>query len=68
VHELLEERFQIWIDESLLAGFSAKTLTLAFLGVVDSIFLELVYGNEQKRLEDKLEASWKIYWKGISQR
>ncbi|GIO25793.1 TetR/AcrR family transcriptional regulator [Ornithinibacillus bavariensis] len=68
VHELLENKFQTWLDASLLVGFSARTLTLAFLGVVDSIYLELVYGNDEKRLEEKLEASWKIYWKGISQR
>ncbi|MGX1826314.1 TetR/AcrR family transcriptional regulator, partial [Heyndrickxia sporothermodurans] len=66
VQALLESKFQDWIDANVIVGDVAKTPTLAFLGVVDSIMLELVYGNDEKRLMDKLEASWTVFWRGIS--
>lgn len=66
VQALLEGRFRVWIDADLIAADSARTATLAFSGIVDSIMLELVYGNNQKRLKDKLEASWTVFWRGIS--
>lgn len=66
VKAILECTFQDWLDAKKIVGDSALTLTLAFLGIVDSIMLELVYGNDQKRLEDKLEASWSVFWRGIS--
>jgi hypothetical protein len=68
VQALLEGRFREWIDADFIAADSARTATLAFSGIVDSIMLELVYGNNQKRLKDKLEASWKVFWRGISHR
>ncbi|QQZ08318.1 TetR/AcrR family transcriptional regulator [Heyndrickxia vini] len=66
VQDILESKFQDWIDAKTIIEDTAKTPTLAFLGVVDSILLELVYGNDEKRLKDKLEASWTIFWRGIS--
>jgi len=66
VQTILERKFQDWINDKLIVGESAVTPTYAFLGVVDSILLELVYGNDEKRLKDKLEASWKVFWRGIS--
>ncbi|MEN1935891.1 TetR/AcrR family transcriptional regulator [Paenibacillus sp. 102] len=66
VYVLLENKFQDWIDAKVIVGDIAKTPTLAFLGVIDSIILELVYGNDEKRLKDKLEASWAVFWRGIS--
>ena len=66
VQAVLESKFQDWIDAKILVEDAAKTPTLAFLGVVDSIMLELVYGNDEKRLKDKLEASWTVCWRGIS--
>lgn len=66
IQVVLERKFQDWIDAGAIFGDSAKTTTLAFLGIVDSLMLELVYGNDQKRLKDKLEASWTVYWRGIS--
>jgi AcrR family transcriptional regulator len=66
VQAILESKFQDWIDAKVIVGDVAKTPTLAFLGVVDSIMLELVYGNDEKRLKDKLEASWTVFWRGIS--
>jgi AcrR family transcriptional regulator len=66
VQQMLESKFQDWINSQIINRNSAKVPTLAFLGVVDSILLELVYGNDEKRLKDKLEASWAVFWRGIS--
>ncbi|MED4404206.1 TetR/AcrR family transcriptional regulator [Metabacillus fastidiosus] len=66
VQTILESKFQDWINANLIVGDAAKTPTFAFLGVVDSIMVELVYVNDEKRLKDKLEASWTVFWRGIS--
>ncbi|SIQ43573.1 transcriptional regulator, TetR family [Peribacillus simplex] len=66
VQAILECKFQDWINAKLIVEDAAITPTYAFLGVVDSILLELVYGNDEKRLKDKLAASWKVFWRGIS--
>ncbi|MEK4968486.1 TetR/AcrR family transcriptional regulator [Cytobacillus sp. FSL W7-1323] len=63
---LLQEKFQQWINEGLLHVEHPRIPTLAFFGVVDSIMLELVYMSDTKRLQEKLEASWKVFWRGIS--
>ncbi|KMY49773.1 TetR/AcrR family transcriptional regulator [Peribacillus loiseleuriae] len=63
---ILESKFQDWINAKLIVGDAAITPTFAFLGVVDSILLELVYGNDEKRLQAKLAASWTVFWRGIS--
>lgn len=68
VQAILECKFHDWIDAKLIVEDEAITPTYAFLGVVDSILLELVYGNDEKRLNDKLSASWKVFWRGISQK
>jgi AcrR family transcriptional regulator len=36
----------------------------AFLGVVDGVLIELLYGG-QERMERRLSASWTIYWHGL---
>ncbi|AXI08110.1 TetR/AcrR family transcriptional regulator [Oceanobacillus zhaokaii] len=63
---ILREKFQEWINAELIIDDTALTLTFAYLGVVDSILLELVYGNNEKKLQAKLAASWKVFWRGIS--
>lgn len=68
VKAILECKFHDWINAKLIVEDEAITPTYAFLGVVDSILLELVYGNDEKRLNDKLSASWKVFWRGISQK
>lgn len=67
IQTVLESKFQAWIDAKVIMDDAALTPTLAFLGVVDSIMLELVYGNNEIRLNDKLNASWTVFWRGISQ-
>ncbi|WP_338754544.1 TetR/AcrR family transcriptional regulator [Bacillus sp. FJAT-52991] len=66
VQAILESKFQNWIDAKLIVEDAAKTPTFAFLGVLDSIMLELVYGNDEKQLKEKLEAAWTVFWRGIS--
>jgi AcrR family transcriptional regulator len=66
VQAILENKFQNWINAKIIVGDVAKTPTFAFLGVIDSLMMELVYGNDGKRLKDKLEASWTVFWRGIS--
>ncbi|WP_322099570.1 TetR/AcrR family transcriptional regulator [Gottfriedia endophytica] len=66
VQAILENKFQDWIDTKVIVADVAKTPTLAFLGIVDSLLVELVYVNDEKKLKDKFEASWKVFWRGIS--
>ncbi|GAF65818.1 putative transcriptional regulator [Bacillus sp. TS-2] len=42
-----------------------QTATLAFSALIDSILVELVYGGEA-RTRRKLEATWMIFWKGLT--
>ncbi|MED0587419.1 TetR/AcrR family transcriptional regulator [Bacillus subtilis] len=63
---ILERIFQELIDADEISVKTVKTPYFAFLGVVDSIMMELVYRKDDKRLKDKLEASWTVFWKGIS--
>ncbi|MEC0091188.1 TetR/AcrR family transcriptional regulator [Paenibacillus macquariensis] len=67
IQTVLESKFQDWIDAKAIMEDTASIPTLAFLGVVDSIMLELAYGNNETRLNDKLNASWTVFWRGISQ-
>ncbi len=68
VEAVLTEKFQAWLEVGEIVADHAKTPTLAFFGVVDSILLELVYVNDEQRLRDKLKASWSVFWRGISPR
>ncbi|RJE90937.1 TetR/AcrR family transcriptional regulator [Paenibacillus sp. 1011MAR3C5] len=67
VQAILENKFKDWLEAEAIVGINAKSLTLAFVGVVDTILVELVYGNDAQRLKDKLEACWSVFWRGISQ-
>lgn len=67
IQTVLESKFQDWIDAKAIREDTASIPTLAFLGIVDSIMLELAYGNNEQRLKDKLNASWTVFWRGISQ-
>lgn len=39
--------------------------TAAFLGVLDSLFVELLYGDEH-RLQKRFDASWYMFWMGLT--
>ena len=67
IQTVLESKFQDWINAKVIMEDTALIPTLAFLGIVDSIMLELAYVNNEQRLNDKLNASWSVFWRGISQ-
>ncbi|REK76021.1 TetR/AcrR family transcriptional regulator [Paenibacillus paeoniae] len=66
VQAILENKFKEWLEADAIVAMNAKSVTLAFIGVVDTILIELVYGNDEQRLKDKLEACWSVFWRGIS--
>lgn len=43
----------------------ANRATAAFLGVLDGIWVEMLYGGTE-RLQKRLDASWYLYWRGLS--
>lgn len=63
---LMEEIFRSWVSEGALNTGNARTLTLAYSGVIVAIMVELVYADNRERVADKLAASWSIFWRGIS--
>ena len=57
-------------QEAIEKGEIRKTInadmaTTAFIGVMDSLYVEMLYGNAQ-RLQKRFDASWSIFWEGIS--
>ncbi|MDM5220854.1 TetR/AcrR family transcriptional regulator [Peribacillus sp. NJ11] len=63
---LMEEIFRSWVSEGALNTGNARTLTLAYSGVIVAIMVELVYADNRERVAEKLAASWSIFWRGIS--
>ncbi|AQQ52226.1 TetR/AcrR family transcriptional regulator [Planococcus lenghuensis] len=64
VDELYLKRFEQAVEQKEITRQDAKTATLAFSALIDSICVELVYGGAE-RTERKLEAAWAVYWAGI---
>jgi hypothetical protein len=58
---ILEEAI---IKKEISSSIEAKKATVAFLGVLDGIFVELYGGPE--RSNKRLDASWYLYWRGLS--
>lgn len=42
-----------------------KEVVISFIGLIDSIQIELLYSGTE-RFQRRLNASWKIFWRGIS--
>ncbi|MFK3939174.1 TetR/AcrR family transcriptional regulator [Alkalihalobacillus sp. NPDC078783] len=57
-------RFQAALSEGLMEIEDARSGVLAYLSMVDAIFIELVYGNKE-RAQIKLKALWSIFWRGV---
>ncbi|MFL0361778.1 TetR/AcrR family transcriptional regulator [Pseudobacillus sp. 179-B 2D1 NHS] len=66
VKESLEKKFSEWIEAKVIYGTDPQIPTIAYIGIIDAIMVELVYTNSLKKVEDRLEASWKVFWRGIS--
>ncbi|MEC3884960.1 TetR/AcrR family transcriptional regulator [Halobacillus sp. HZG1] len=53
--------------EEVAAEVGKKQVASAYLALLDSLYVDMLYGGPH-RLERRLEASWYIYWRGISYR
>lgn len=53
------------LEGKIDANIGSKRATSAFLGILDSVFVELLYG-EPDRVEKRIDASWYLYWRGLS--
>ncbi|RIW28924.1 TetR/AcrR family transcriptional regulator [Bacillus salacetis] len=66
----LEEIFFPVIKEAAENGEISSEIevyqaTSAFLGVLDGIYVEMLYGGPE-RLKKRLDASWYLFWRGLS--
>lgn len=66
----VEEHLLLVIEKAIVRGeinstIGAKRATAAFLGVLDGIFVEMLYGGSE-RLMKRLDASWYFYWRGLT--
>jgi AcrR family transcriptional regulator len=66
----LEELFIPIIKKAVAEGTISSMIgeeraTAAFLGLLDAILVEMVYGGPE-RLTKRLDASWYVFWHGLS--
>jgi len=66
----VEKHLLLVVEKAMLEGEISSTIdsqraTSAFLGVLDGIFVEMLYGGSE-RLIKRLDASWYLYWRGLS--
>ncbi|WP_059104528.1 TetR/AcrR family transcriptional regulator [Shouchella shacheensis] len=66
VEAMLREVFQKAIELEAVSGSDPAVPTLAYLGILDAIAMEIVYEGGSNRVEQKLEASWHVFWRGIA--
>ncbi|MEC0225687.1 TetR/AcrR family transcriptional regulator [Paenibacillus alba] len=67
--DTLEKMLIPVFDQAIAAGdissdISSNTATIAFLAVLDGMFVELLFGGTERSLK-RIEASWFVYWRGI---
>jgi AcrR family transcriptional regulator len=65
VETLLIPIFQQAFDDKSSGSVDAEQATIAYMGVWDSMLVEMLYGGPERALK-RLEASWQFYWRGIS--
>ncbi|WP_400247615.1 TetR/AcrR family transcriptional regulator [Niallia sp. JL1B1071] len=63
---LIGQKCVKWIEKGQLSIKDANTFNSAFTGIIIAIMVEIVYFNSGKRVDDKLEALWEVFWKGVS--
>lgn len=66
----LEELLVPVMDKAMVEGEISSTIgaeraTTAFLGVLDGILVEMLYGGPERMIK-RLDASWYLYWRGLS--
>jgi AcrR family transcriptional regulator len=66
LEELLVTLFEkAMFEGEINSSIGANRATTAFLGVLDGIFVEMLYGGPE-RLTKRLDASWHLYWRGLT--
>ncbi|MDN7240337.1 TetR/AcrR family transcriptional regulator [Planococcus sp. N028] len=66
MEELLEPLMEKAVSEHQIdETIDVKRATAAFLGVLDGVFVEMLYGGPE-RTNKRLDASWHFYWRGVS--
>jgi AcrR family transcriptional regulator len=65
VESLLIPYFDRAITEEKISPIGAERAATAFLGVLDAVFIEMLYGGNE-RTKKRIEASWYVYWRGVS--
>ena len=58
---IMEKIFEGKVNPSI----GAELATAAFMGMLDGVFVEILYGGPQ-RLVKRIDASWYLYWQGLS--
>ncbi|MDU0200625.1 MULTISPECIES: TetR/AcrR family transcriptional regulator [Paenibacillus] len=51
-------------DGAICKEVSSSVATVAFLAVLDGMFVELLFGGVERSMK-RIEASWFVYWRGI---
>ncbi|WP_166240172.1 TetR/AcrR family transcriptional regulator [Paenibacillus turpanensis] len=63
--ELLVPVFESAVRKGELhSAVSVEQASIAFTAVLDSIFVELLYGGLERSLK-RLDAAWYVYWRGV---
>ncbi|BBH24528.1 TetR family transcriptional regulator [Paenibacillus baekrokdamisoli] len=52
-------------EGSISPSVGAERATVAFMGILDGVFVEMLYGGPG-RLMKRIDASWYLYWRGVS--
>ncbi|MBM7541330.1 TetR/AcrR family transcriptional regulator [Amphibacillus cookii] len=65
VESLYIKRFETAVSKQEISMTNPQQANLAFSALIDSVAVELIYGDQQ-RATAKMEASWEIYWKGLT--
>jgi AcrR family transcriptional regulator len=63
-HELKQNLYTVFLKAGNIT-VSAEEGTISFLNFLDGILVELIYSNINS-FDNRLNISWKIYWRGIS--
>ncbi len=63
--ELVKPVFRSAADRSLLhPDITAEQAVGAFMAVLDGLFVEMLYGDEERAIQ-RLGASWHVFWRGV---
>jgi AcrR family transcriptional regulator len=64
-NEMEEILIRIFEDNSHFISTPVNEAVIAFIGLFDSVLVELLYSGEE-RFQRRLHACWKIYWQGVT--